>query len=88
MDWYVDVRRPDVCLHKLVSQNNFGLFYIISPLSSHWTTCYFINGSRGVSVIRWTGAGQTEKDVRKALDRHREDLGATQADSILHYFDK
>jgi hypothetical protein len=88
LDWRVDNRRHTVCLQRLITYNDLGLFRINSVVSSHWNTCYFINGSRGVSVIRWTGAGQAVQDVGRALARHRADFSAAQADSLLHYFDK
>ncbi|RTQ49659.1 hypothetical protein EJV47_12640 [Hymenobacter gummosus] len=72
----------------MVTRDNLGLFYIISPISSHWTTCYFIRGSRGVSVVRWTGTGRAPDDVRAALAKHQADFSPEEAERMIHYFDK
>ncbi|QIX61361.1 hypothetical protein HER32_09295 [Hymenobacter sp. BT18] len=88
MNWLVDIRRHDVCLQEVITQNHLGLIRIESAVSSHWVSQYFIKGSTGVSTINLAQSIEvTKANVKAALDQHGGDFSSEEQGRIISYFE-
>lgn len=88
INWLVDIRRHDVCLQEMITQNHLGLIKIDSPVSSHWVSQYFIKGSTGVSTIDLAQDREVIKaNVKAALNQHKGDFSSEDESRIISYFE-
>lgn len=87
MEWQVDIRSHFVCLTEIVAHNHLGLIKVNSVVSSHWEDEYFINGSKGASLIKWNINGTSvSTNVKAALAEHQGDFSADEISRIQRYF--